>query len=141
MSVVFRFLSAALVGALVVVPGSAAQAAPQGKVVVKTYSNESTSKPGCGRHVVEIFNASNTTVLSVRVLTYIAVTSRTQAPYRGSVKKSWVTYTTFLKPGKRAWSTYEGSVLCTTIPESRFDSARWTTPAFIVKDATWKWEQ
>ena len=138
---VFRGVATALTLGLVVAQTPVAHAAPQGKVIVKTYTNESTTRPGCGRHVVEIFNASNTTVLSVRVLTLIVVSDDVKKYYRGSKKKSWVTYTTYLKPGKRAWSTYEDSVLCTTLPQQNFERHFWSVPTFVVSAWSWKWEQ
>ena len=117
---------------------SAAQAAPRGELVASTYQNGLSPRgDGCGEYIVKFYNASNAPIFSAELLITIALDfKKAERPYRGSAKKSWVSYTMFLEPGG---TTYFSADLCTTIPKRHFSNGAYEYTSFDVAKVRWAW--
>lgn len=116
----------------------AAQASPRGELVASTYQNGLSPRgDGCGEYVVKFYNASNAPIFSAKLLITIALDlRRAERPYRGTAKKSWVSYTMFLKPGG---VTYFSADLCTTIRKRHFSNGAYEFTSFDMAKTRWAW--
>jgi len=117
------------------VTAAPAQATPRGELVATTYSNGIGIGPKCGSYTIKFFNASTAVILEARVLVNVVTDfdTRKQAPYRGSAKRSWVVFKTYMKPGA---TTFGELNLCSTV---RLTGEERDFTSFDVGKVRWKW--
>ena len=115
--------------------GAPAHAAPKGELVATTYSNGGSYAPKCGKYTIKFFNASTGVILEARVLVDVVVDFDTgkRVPYRGSPKRSWVVFKTFMKPGDTTYGTMD---LCSTV---KLTGEERDYTSFDVGKVRWKW--